>query len=99
MVEKLQLDVGPARLLDPAVGGVDVLPAVVIEVGEHRAPEPSPWIRGGPARHVIERPVAAIPEQVVAAGHLPEHVADVRARLPEDLIERWELLAPGAALP
>src|SRR5262245_45386716 len=74
VVEELEFDLGVGSVVDPAVRDVDVLPSVVVKVCERRTPKPArrPGIRRH--RHIIERPVAAVAEQVVARCHLLEDV-------------------------
>src|SRR6266850_2147874 len=65
IVEKVQLDLGVAIVVNPPVCGVNVLPAIVVEVCERRAPEPSDRVRIRFPGYVFKGAVSLIPQQCV----------------------------------
>jgi hypothetical protein len=85
LVQKIQLDFGVFVVVYPAVGGVQILPAVVIEIGQVRAPEP-PW-RIGVGLQVTSSNVPSpfVPQQGVPRSHIFEHLHELELRLLEDL--------------
>src|SRR5207249_47541 len=89
VVEKVQLNFRAAVVVNPAVGGVDILPAVVIEIGERGSPEPAEWIGAGLPGNIFEGAVALVPQQRVTGSHILEHTYKSEAGLPENLeVER-----------
>src|SRR6202521_1269460 len=99
VVEKLELDLGAALAVHPAVGAVEVEPAVVVEVREHRPPEPAGRIGARRDADVLEGAVAAVAQQVVAGRHLAEDLDEVEPRLAEDLPVQRHVAAPHPLLP
>src|SRR6185295_18893982 len=83
VVQEVELDLGSPLVVDPAVGAVEVLPAVVVEIGEDRAPEPAQGVGPGLPGDVLESAVAAVAQQVVAGSHLLEDLDEAGARLAE----------------
>ena len=73
VVEKVEFDFSVFVVIDPAIGGIGVLPAIVIEIGEGRAPEPAQWIRLGFQGHILKRAVSLVAQKSVAGGHLLEY--------------------------
>ncbi len=67
---ELELDVAVAPVAPESVGGVEVGPAVVVEVGGDRAPVPAGVTGPGAGRRVLERVVRPLEEQRVARGHV-----------------------------
>ncbi len=67
---ELELDVAVAAVAPHAVGGVDVGPAVVVEVGGDGAPVPAGLLRARARRRVLERVVGTLEQQRVARGHV-----------------------------
>jgi hypothetical protein len=69
VVQEVQLDLGVRVVVDPAVGGVDILPAVVVEVGEDRAPEPADRVGGR-----LQVTSSKVPSPRLRSSVLPEAI-------------------------
>ena len=65
VVEKIELDLGAGVVIDPSVRRIQVLPAVIVEIGEGRSPEPAGRVRIGFFGDVLEGSVAFIAQQGV----------------------------------
>ncbi len=96
VAEEVELDLGVLVVVDPAVGAVDLLPAVIVEVRKARPPEPAQRIRAGAPGDVVVGAVAAVAQQGVAGTHLLEDAARPEPRLAHELQVKRHVASPDA---
>ena len=99
VVQEAELDFRVFVVVDPTIGGVDVLPAVVVKIFETGAPEPARGIGMSFFAGVVKGTVAPVPQEDVAGRHLLEDFHEFQARLPEDLHVKRHVRHPNALLP
>src|SRR5437764_3957358 len=69
IVEELQFNLCSFIVVDPAIGCINVLPAIIVKITKHRAPEPSWWIRVSFDGDVFKCSIAFVAQQGVAGRH------------------------------
>src|SRR5215467_14239285 len=85
VVQEVEFDFGASVVVDPAIGRVEVLPAIVVKIRKHRPPEPSWRIRLRLQSHIFKGAVAVVAQKSISGSHLLEDAYKSHARLAHDL--------------